>query len=697
MSETPESVRSRDPLIEAALRPLSDNAELHLAAAGFLENLKISDDGEEEAVVRWDAQDGRRRRVFWRRALWVALIVASAAVWLVNSGELFRYFEWGKWSMHPYSGSMPDSEERVGRRLDAKQKLLLFGDQASDHQDERKEGLWLSEPDHPAYFAEYAVAYAAERSELPPEFLETARRIDPDNAWFTYFAGGVWAREAVKSKPQTAKGEHPPEWEILDQARMDRALELFHEARMQGSCDDYTARMLLERLALLPQGTLIEGSDSIACIANATVFGSLRIMHLMTSVAAKAWSLGEAGDAKGFQELSKDMDAYLQGRLDMEVGTLVDELVFTSTLLIISESFAPAAERLGLEAEATRWKKTWERVRARNDARKSWEFTVDGKTEDPRKVTGVFGGGSMGMVSKQVQNPPALADDDLKPGRLIEHEIVAWFSSYVIWLIMGALLGLVVIYRFRVPLMVRRLAGRMEDLLRPVDWTWILGAGVLLPLVFVMAVNRLTPLGGRQFGLAGVSFLLPVGHFLALLVVWLVLPVAIIRWRFAKVAGFFGFSKPSWAPGLAVLGAVALVPVIGWVAISEGLGELSAEWMNDLGLEVEKSGPASLWVWCAIGLLAVPLLWLAITSCRAVFSHAGRLFHRATVSVVLARAYAACMLLVILAVPCFKAAEQYWFERDTLMRFDATLPGWSRYEYQVAVQLRKETREILGD
>lgn len=54
------------------------------------------------------------------------------------------------------------------------------------------------------------------------------------------------------------------------------------------------------------------------------------------------------------------------------------------------------------------------------------------------------------------------------------------------------------------------------------------------------------------------------------------------------------------------------------------------------------------------------------------------------------------MVLLALASVGFKASEQYWFDRDTLSKADASEPGWSHFEYQVAVQMRKELREILG-
>ena len=321
---------------------------------------------------------------------------------------------------------------------------------------------------------------------------------------------------------------------------------------------------------------------------------------------------------------------------------------------------------------------------------------VEGKVEDSRRVTGLLCGSTLEVGAKVVENPPPLSDADLEPGRMLDHEILSRFSGYAVWLVMGVLTGAVALYRFRVSVMVRRLADRVEDLLRPVDWIWILGGGIMLPFGIVMAVNRHTPLGGRDFGMLGTSLLLPAGHFIGLLVLWLLTPLMISRWRLARRAGFFGFSNPPWAEGFALLCAAAFVPVIGWVAISGSPGGFWMEWMKQLGLDVEADSSTVPLFWWAIGLLAVPLLWLLITSSLAVFSGSDRLLRPTTMSLILARVYAFTMLVVILATAGFKAGEQYWFERETLTKFDASLPGWTRYEYHVAVQMRKEIREILG-
>ena len=333
---------------------------------------------------------------------------------------------------------------------------------------------------------------------------------------------------------------------------------------------------------------------------------------------------------------------------------------------------------------------------ARTTAIRANVFLVEGKVADPKLVAGKLFGISLEVGLRVVESPPSLTDADLKPGRLLDHEILSRFSSYVSWILMGLCLAAVAAYRFRVSRLVRRLAGRMEELLELRDWAWVLGAGVLLPLVYVLAVNRLTPLGGRQFGMIGNAMLLPVGHFVGLVMLWLTLPTQVTRWRLAKRAGALGFTKAAWPGWIAVVCAAAFVPLIGWAAISQSHAGFWENWLKYLEIELPVS-PVDPWrFWMAIGILGVPVLWVMVCVFRALLSPMHRLIHHATAAGVLVKVYAVAMLLIASATIGFKASERYWFERDTLGKIDPAKPGWSAFEYEIAIQMRRELTDILG-
>ena len=692
---------SKKRLIEAAVRPFSDNAEMRHAAADFLEQRGTTNDNAAAAMVtRWNEVDGRKHKSFWHIGLWVVVAVASMTTVYSDFDEISRLGTWGKWIA---GGSiftpLPDATQRVASKLSEADKLLLFGDLAKDSKSERKEALWRSEPENPAYFADYAGAFISDNDKLPPDFLETARRLDPTNAWFTYLAAAVEARDSVKSKSRKSKRvagkivfESPREWEILDQARLDRAMALLVEARNQPKCNSYRAEMLQRRLPLLPQATSIEQLDSASCLSAISVFSSIRLRVLGDSIAVRAWSAGESGDVRGFQEISSDGELFLRRICSAETGTLVDELVGKVIASTLADSFAIAAEKLRLEQDAARWKPIAKWMMETKERRDSREFIVDGKAVESGTRTGGFMTGSLEMVAKQAETQPPLTDADLKPMRLHDHELLSWIFGYGSWLVMALCVGLVASYRFRVAVLSRRLARRMEDLLRPSDWGWIIVAGVVLPFVFVMAVNRQTPLGGREFG----ALLMPAGHFLGLWALWLILPAQIVRWRLAKRAGGFGFPGPSWMGWLAVACAAAFVPMIGWAAISGSYEVFWLHWVHSTGID-SPINPGASWAFrLAAALLGTSVLWLAVSLSIALLSRAERQLYRATSSRVLVTVYLAALLVSALATIGFKASQQYWFTQDTLTKFDVSGPGWTRYESKVAARMRTELQEILG-
>jgi hypothetical protein len=681
-------------LIEAAVRPLSDNAEMKHSAIGFLETRITADADQEAMITRWDQVDARKRKPVWQTGLWAVVAMVSTGIAISAFDGISRLTPWGKWiaAGSIFTPTPVDGVQRIANKLSESDKLLLVGDLAKTTKSERKEALWRSDPDNPAYFADYAGAFISDNEKLPPDFLKTARRIDPTNAWFTYQAAAVEAKGAVKKKSRKGKRvegkwvyETPPSWEILDQTALDRAMDLLREARSQPNYSDYAVDMLRKRLPLLPQRNFIDQLDSSACLAEASGFSSIRLRLLADVLSAKAWSLGEAGDIPGYQELSGASDQFLRQMLHDGPGTLVDQLVGQVLVSTLAENLAMTAEKLGLQNEAARWNPVAKSMRDAKDELESRKFLVDGKPVKPDAVTGGILGGSIAMIAKRPKIQPNLTDADLKPLRLFDHELLSRLSSYVAWAVLGLCACLVASYRFRVPVMSRRLARRMEDLLGPSDWAWIFAVSVVLPFIFVMAINRLTPLGGRAFGLTGMNFLLPAGHFLGLLLLWLALPVQVVRWRLAKRAGGFGFPGSSLIGWLAVACATAFVPMVGWAAISQ----VGDSWL----------GAVSQWpwqFWAAAGLAGLATLWVLGSISLAMLGRSERHVYRATSALALVKVYAAAMLVIALASLGFKASERYWFRQDWMTKFDVAGPGWSAFESKVAAQMRKELRETLG-
>ncbi len=322
-------------------------------------------EGAEEAAQRWATVDAKQTKN--AGFIWLCLLLAGLSIFAAINDfrEVGRYVKWGNLLLN-FSwlsvGPMPSPSPT--RDYTVQQKLLLFGDPANTSKAKNKEALWETDPKNPAYFAEYAATYVTEHDRLPPDFLETARRMAPENAWFTYLAAIVEAKDAVKSKrggrSQMKQGKmvhQAPTWEILDQGRFERALALIREARPQREWTDYSAELLVERMALLPLRNYIDRMDMSGIMGNHLMSSNFRLVLVSDVIAAKAWTTSEAGDAAGFKAITADREYFLRAYFQSGSVTLLDLLVGSGCASKISISFAGAVQKLGNVEAGARWKK----------------------------------------------------------------------------------------------------------------------------------------------------------------------------------------------------------------------------------------------------------------------------------------------------------------------------------------------------
>lgn len=310
----------RKRFIEAAVRPFADNAELRLSATTLLETwAKAPDHRDLEVIGRWEEVDSRNRKPFVWIALFSILTLVSAAVLTASIRQAVGYQKIAGWFTGDFSGDFPEPETLIGGNLTEDQKLLLFGRSPASSKDARAKPLWDSEPDNPAYFAEYATAYQSEYGELPADFLDTARRLDPDNAWFTYLAAAAHAKGSYREKGSS--------WEFSNPAKFAAAMALFREARAQPRCDNYRDLMLRKRIPLLPQTDLLENMNSIFAINTISTSSNIHIGHLTFAICAKGWQLAEDGDSAAFRVLLEDWDLLMRRMLDSKNPTLLDTVI----------------------------------------------------------------------------------------------------------------------------------------------------------------------------------------------------------------------------------------------------------------------------------------------------------------------------------------------------------------------------------
>jgi hypothetical protein len=663
--------------LAAAVAPLGENAELQAMARRELEECLV--DGDAGALAEAaDALERAKPRRGWK----IALYAVTAAVSIVSLGLLGRMMhsiQGFRMMLDPLSvmGISDDRKTRthLEKHLNAEQRLLLFGDTSKPYPAERFKALWDSDPGNQAYFADYSLHYIQSHRKLPPDFLETAAKLDPDNAWFTVVAAGVTAKRAVErerlTKAQVKQGILPG-YKILDQARLDEAIRLLELASSQQRFESYQTELMSRRIALLPARTDFASQLPGRIYLSGLPSSSFHLSEAMKSADAAAWQAADRGDAGRFGEIAGWWELNLQHWAKAPSPDIIHELVLEASLNL-------AADRLGkttlpdLKEVNERWKPVSDRILTDKEEsdRRDWDAT-------PQLRGSMIAGLSLPLMTMQLKSPISITDADLKPGRMVDHEMFARLSAAVVWLLLWVTSVEAMVYRQRASVLVRRLSGRLENLLKPADWTWILGAGVVLPFVFHLLIYRLTPLGARDWSIAASGFLVPSGQVAAMGILMIVLPVLIARWRLGKRGTMLGWKKGR--------------PWMGWTAVACGAISLPL-----FGLSLANGKGSETVMMIAAGLLGILVLTWLVLGLRAVFSKRPSLLRRVTLSRVLVPAYALGMLLMATSMPLYHAAEKRWLAQDRLMEITPEAPALSRYEWEVAQAMRAELLEVLEE
>ena len=241
---------------------------------------------------------------------------------------------------------------------------------------------------------------------------------------------------------------------------------------------------------------------------------------------------GERGDFQGLIALKKSADIYLRNGCRTEPGIIIQDKIIEVAARTTLKNLTASAGKLGLTEEAAEIQTRLDRFEKLITDRKAGVFEIDGK--DAFRKLGVINGNGLRYLSKLALHPPILTDRDVKPGRMLEHDILWQICTYGIWALLGIVAGLAALYRFRSPRVVREVSARMELLLWPSDWRWLcLVRNIQLPYDGVV--------------------LLPMALFTGLFFMMLILPILVARWRLGKRAAFFGFGKARLWPGAIVV------------------------------------------------------------------------------------------------------------------------------------------------
>jgi hypothetical protein len=577
----------------------------------------------------------------WRIVLTASIVIASIACILPGAIAFIKFSKISKTGF----GSRWESKAVRERLLTLDQRLILYGDARGSSLAERYETLCEQFPDNPSYYADYAMHYANEHGEVPPNFLEVGKRIDPDNGWFPAFAAAVASKDSVKAFPRTAqekKGRAPKRWEILDQSRLDQAMILLHESRRYTRFESYQDALATERLALLPKAQNFM-SQTHRILYRPTIPTTLQWQHLGSAVAAQSERLKNSQDLQTFAELLEAWESTSQRILHDSEG-LLPSLIGYASIVGTMSNLIDATNSFGMDRKAASMRSLDE------DLRKYYNDLEAKSLEEPLALLENHGS-SLSLTNlsnlRYALNTPPLTKSEARPGRLVEHSLRCQIIAVCVIPVLLLFSLIASLYRFRFGLAYRSISGRLTSLVTVADWSWLFVVGVLGPLAFYQITYFLTPLGGREWtykfaegrphGLQHAAWILSS----------ISCPIAVARWRLRKrLAGL----DLEW-PGQKLTSAALLIALF-TIPLS-GTAFLIA--------------PTPLWLRATLICLGLVVIALLAIGLRATFGSGSKALGRLALSRTLAPIYLVSAFSMGLFSPLYRAQESYWMARDTLV------------------------------
>lgn len=659
--------------IERAVEPFSSNPELEVHVRRTLEQAANSDHSDDswfanarERLARFDQSWATRN---WKIVLIAIMVITSIGSILPGAITLNKFSKVSKTGF----GSHWESKAVRETPLTLDQRLVLYGDARASSLAERYETLCERFPDNPSYYADYAMHYANEHGEVPPNFLEVAKRIDPDNGWFPAFAAAVASKDSVKAFPRTAqekKDRVPKRWEILDQARLDKAMILLRQSHQYPRFASYQDSLATERLALLPEARNFL-SQAHRIFYRSIIPNTLQWQDLGSAIAAQSERLKNSQDPKAFAELLEAWETTTQRILHDSEGLLPALVGYASFVGTIS-NLIDAANTFGMDQKTAS-------LRSLDEDLRKYYNDLKAKSHEEQMELLINRGSTLSSSNvptlHYALNSPPLTMSEATPGRLVEHSWRSQISAVCVIPVLLLFSLMASLYRFRFGLVYRSISQRLVSLVSISDWAWLFVAGVLGPFAIYQIIYFLTPLGGREWAYDFAEGQPHGLQYAAWILSSISCPIVVARWRLRKLLAGLGLK---WSKlklnGAALIIALLTIPLSGVAFLYE---------------------PTPLWLKATVFTLGLGCLATLAIGSRATLGDSSKALGRLVLSRTLTPVYLVSAFCMSLFSPLYRAQERYWMARDTLVGGNSTGTAFSKYEHDVAIARKAEVTEIF--
>lgn len=648
-------LEARQRLIDLATRPLAGNqTACDLAQGELMDRLAHArpadgDDLLEEAT--------RRLEDIPPRAPWQSALGFAAA--LALSGAILFPVLRAAWQemkeLNPVYGFITfdythdeEWEARITDGLDAeKRAFLLANTQGFAHGAQAIRYAEASKrfPEDPADFEEflaYLLTTAAnrQRTDCPPSpgLMDHARRIDPGNGWWTlagaelaYTSGYRWDSQQKRSdwiSNELERGAREPRYASHLPGRTVRRLE------MLAPVSDIASMVSRQRFASR-QRNLDDPSQS-------NIIWNGREMELRYT---------------SLKRLIATWEDHVRRQLQPEQGAVLDsEVIFK--IRQVSGTFFHGATRKGLPDEAARmdrWTKEAADILSRTPSLgpRRYAMTVSGSRQD------------------------FIADvAEFEPGRRAEFALADRFFALTAACCFVVFAFLAALETWRRPEEIRGMALGLSPLFRPVDFAWLAGLGLAVPLAWHVLITRFTPLGCRDFAMTEWGMIPSFAQAGGSLLFATCMLLQTARWRLAKRAGILALRPQLLWPGW---GAAAVAAVF---APCLGIVQYLTKWQEEFLLLGSTAA-------------GIPLLWLLWRGGAIAFGpRSGSLGGVLTCRLVFP-AFLAMAALLLALMPLLKSEERRWVARDTVGGTDPAGSGLGRLEARTQAALRQQLLDAM--
>ncbi|MCW1885110.1 hypothetical protein OKA04_10255 [Luteolibacter flavescens] len=519
------------------------------------------------------------------------------------------------------------------------------------------ERQWQLHPDDLGIYEELAHRRLAAEQGLPPGFSETWQRLDPDN--------GVWLFLEAMGKHEEWKSSGPPAGELYSKD----ALDLLLRSAVAPRHESHIPALHSRRYSMIPRSETV--ADNCALLLHAISTSFLPTMsnqrETLDSFNGGVQDAIARDDGERLAELILAWERLI-GRKGVDASSVVEQSTATGSWNHTGKEMQDACRKLGLTD-----------LEARLDGLQK-KFSTHMAMYSGAMYRGLRRIEEMGVLARTLWSGSVLpVDPELHaPGRLAEYAVMERMLGLAAALIVLLFLLVMLIEGVRRGRRVNGLVDGLSPLFRLSDVAWMVGLGVVLPVVWYFGITRWTPLGLRDIGMPQYTPQPVLIQAAAGLVFVLLMIVQAARWRLVARAGFLAL-KPAWPwVGWTMTAVAALViPLSGAVRYLPGNEERFLQGVAAAG--------------------GMALLWLVWEAGALVFKSRDTSLGGVLLARRMALPLASLPALLLACWGPLLATERHWHSLDQMTRGNPERGGLNFTECRLVDHMRESFRQAFPE